>query len=316
MTINDPTSFSEQPEERLDEAFSEVFDLVDETVEQITDIEVDEQLRRVLKRAALDPTGQIDPNRIDLEHIAALELSGVTDALMDHKRDELLVCMLASAQEELVAARTEAIATRLAVQRAAAHAAAIIADAELRAKERTAEIIRGADAYVDTALGRAQEILEQAHTDAAQLMADAEQRAAEIAATGDRSPAATVDNTDSCGYSVGVLADGETQAGEAASGEPAAADRSECQDVLAEVYLYLDLECADERRSLIREHLSEIPSSLREHGIEQEVKALVARCCGTQLTPAEIKQRLRQKLAELVADSDTRHGVGGERYSG
>jgi len=81
---------------------------------------------------------------------------------------------------------------------------------------------------------------------------------------------------------------------------------TDCSDVLAEVYLYLDLECADERRGLIREHLDECSPCLREFGIEQEVKALVARCCGAELAPADLKARLRSKLSELVMNSDSR----------
>jgi mycothiol system anti-sigma-R factor len=81
---------------------------------------------------------------------------------------------------------------------------------------------------------------------------------------------------------------------------------TDCRDVLEEVYLYLDLECTDDRRMVIREHLDECSPCLREYGIEQEVKALVARCCGSELAPAELKQRLRLKLAELVVNADTR----------
>jgi mycothiol system anti-sigma-R factor len=74
---------------------------------------------------------------------------------------------------------------------------------------------------------------------------------------------------------------------------------TDCGDVLREVYLYLDLECADERRELIRAHLGECHPCLREYGIEQEVKALVARCCGNETAPAELRQRLRLKLSEI-----------------
>ena len=62
-------------------------------------------------------------------------------------------------------------------------------------------------------------------------------------------------------------------------GEP---HETDCREVLAEVYLYLDLECTDDRRDLIRHHLDECSPCLREYGIEQEVKALVARCCGDE----------------------------------
>jgi mycothiol system anti-sigma-R factor len=78
----------------------------------------------------------------------------------------------------------------------------------------------------------------------------------------------------------------------------------ECENVLDEVYLYLDLECSDQRRQLIKQHLDECSPCLREYGIEQEVKALVARCCGAENAPDELKARLRAKLAELSAASE------------
>jgi mycothiol system anti-sigma-R factor len=86
-------------------------------------------------------------------------------------------------------------------------------------------------------------------------------------------------------------------------GEP---HETDCSEVLAEVYLYLDLETTDERRELIRAHLDECAPCLREYGIEHEVKALVARHCGNDHAPAELKARLRQRLAELVAEADAR----------
>jgi mycothiol system anti-sigma-R factor len=75
--------------------------------------------------------------------------------------------------------------------------------------------------------------------------------------------------------------------------------KENCRDVIGEVYLYLDLECADERRKLIQQHLDECSPCLREYGIEQEVKALVGRCCGSENAPDELKERLRAKLNEL-----------------
>ena len=80
----------------------------------------------------------------------------------------------------------------------------------------------------------------------------------------------------------------------------------DCDQILEEVYLYLDLECSDERRTLIQTHLDECSPCLREYGIEQEVKALVARCCGGDTAPLELKQRLRVRLAELVFEAESR----------
>ena len=76
--------------------------------------------------------------------------------------------------------------------------------------------------------------------------------------------------------------------------------KSDCREVLTEVYLYLDLECSETRRDSIRAHLDECSPCLREFGIEQEVKALVARCCGDETAPPTLRERLRAKLAEIV----------------
>jgi mycothiol system anti-sigma-R factor len=86
-------------------------------------------------------------------------------------------------------------------------------------------------------------------------------------------------------------------------GEP---HETDCGEVLAEVYLYLDLECADERRELIRHHLDECSPCLREYGIEHEVKALVARCCGAETAPRQLRDRLRLRLSEVVIELDSR----------
>jgi mycothiol system anti-sigma-R factor len=81
---------------------------------------------------------------------------------------------------------------------------------------------------------------------------------------------------------------------------------TDCREVLAEVYLYLDLECADDRRDVIRQHLDECSPCLREYGIEQEVKALVARCCGAETAPAALRERLRVRISELVIEANSR----------
>jgi mycothiol system anti-sigma-R factor len=82
----------------------------------------------------------------------------------------------------------------------------------------------------------------------------------------------------------------------------------ECGDILTEVYLFLDLECSDERRAIIQSHLDECSPCLREFGIEQEVKALVARCCGADRAPMELRERLRAKIAALVVETTREPG--------
>ncbi|MEV6298346.1 mycothiol system anti-sigma-R factor [Actinoplanes sp. NPDC051861] len=82
--------------------------------------------------------------------------------------------------------------------------------------------------------------------------------------------------------------------------------KPDCTLVLSEVYLYLDLECSEDRRRLIQKHLDECSGCLREFGIEHDVKALVGRCCGDERAPAELRDRLRSKLDQLEVQTETR----------
>ena len=67
-----------------------------------------------------------------------------------------------------------------------------------------------------------------------------------------------------------------------------------------------DLDCGNCLLLLIRHHLDECSPCLREYGIEQEVKALVARCCGSDKAPMELRERLRLKIAQFVLEADSR----------
>ena len=81
---------------------------------------------------------------------------------------------------------------------------------------------------------------------------------------------------------------------------------TDCSVVLSEVYLYLDLECSEDRRALIQKHLDECSRCLSEYGIEHDVKALVGRCCGDERAPLELRDRLRHKLDQLEVQTETR----------
>jgi mycothiol system anti-sigma-R factor len=75
-----------------------------------------------------------------------------------------------------------------------------------------------------------------------------------------------------------------------------------CEEVLDEVYRYLDGELSAHECEHIREHLDECGPCLREYGVEQEVKALVARSCGCESAPEELKSRLLVKLQSITVD--------------
>ena len=78
--------------------------------------------------------------------------------------------------------------------------------------------------------------------------------------------------------------------------------RIPCREVLAEVFLFIDGECTEARRTLIKQHLEECAPCLRKFGIEDEVKALVHRCCGNDRAPDSLRERIRVRLAEVTIE--------------
>jgi mycothiol system anti-sigma-R factor len=74
---------------------------------------------------------------------------------------------------------------------------------------------------------------------------------------------------------------------------------TDCAEVIDRVYLYLDGEVEPAVRARIRVHLDECGPCLRRYGIEQEVKALVHRCCGGESAPDGLRDRVLVRLREL-----------------
>jgi mycothiol system anti-sigma-R factor len=79
----------------------------------------------------------------------------------------------------------------------------------------------------------------------------------------------------------------------------------DCSEVIEQVYLYLDGEIDDVARMKVREHLDECAPCLRQFGLEQDVKALVARCCGGDTAPDGLKERLIVRLQEVRVELGT-----------
>ncbi|MGH4015817.1 MAG: mycothiol system anti-sigma-R factor [Pseudonocardiaceae bacterium] len=75
---------------------------------------------------------------------------------------------------------------------------------------------------------------------------------------------------------------------------------TDCSEVLAEVWLFLDNECDHERRALLQRHLEECGPCLEEFGLVEHLKALLARKCRGDHAPDALKQRLRQSIREIV----------------
>jgi len=79
----------------------------------------------------------------------------------------------------------------------------------------------------------------------------------------------------------------------------------DCDDVIRDVYLYLDDESDSAARDRIRTHLDACAPCLRQYGLEQDLKSLVARCCGGDVAPDGLKSRIRVRLTEVVIETTT-----------
>ncbi|GAA2790659.1 mycothiol system anti-sigma-R factor [Saccharopolyspora taberi] len=91
-------------------------------------------------------------------------------------------------------------------------------------------------------------------------------------------------------------------------------EHASCDDVLAEVWLFLDNECDRERRAALQKHLDDCGSCLEHYGIEEHIKALLHRKCGGEHAPAELKERLRASIRDTVlrqAEVTVEHGPDG-----
>jgi mycothiol system anti-sigma-R factor len=77
---------------------------------------------------------------------------------------------------------------------------------------------------------------------------------------------------------------------------------TDCSEVLAEVWLFLDHECDQKRRALLAQHLDECAPCLAQYGIDEALKRLLASKCGGEHASLEFKERLRQQIRVAVLD--------------
>jgi len=77
----------------------------------------------------------------------------------------------------------------------------------------------------------------------------------------------------------------------------------DCEDVLKDVFLFIDDESDPAVVNRIRQHLDGCGPCLRQYGLEQDVKSLVARCCGGDVAPASLRASIRVRLTEVVIET-------------
>ncbi|MBV9013302.1 MAG: mycothiol system anti-sigma-R factor [Pseudonocardiales bacterium] len=84
------------------------------------------------------------------------------------------------------------------------------------------------------------------------------------------------------------------------SGDPRDTD---CHEVLEQLWLLLDNECDHERRELLQRHLDDCGPCLERFGLEEHLKALLARKCGGDHAPDALRQRLLQSIREIMSQA-------------
>ncbi|MEV6910305.1 mycothiol system anti-sigma-R factor [Amycolatopsis sp. NPDC051071] len=77
-------------------------------------------------------------------------------------------------------------------------------------------------------------------------------------------------------------------------------DKVKCEEALADIYLLLDRECSAERDEALRKHIEDCPPCLEEYGIDEHLKQLLARKCGGDHAPDDLKTRLRASIRQTV----------------
>ena len=74
-----------------------------------------------------------------------------------------------------------------------------------------------------------------------------------------------------------------------------------CSEVLDRIYAYLDGELGDSDCAKVREHLDECGPCLREYGLEGAVKRLVAKHCGYDRVPSDLRAKVLMRIQEVRA---------------
>ena len=73
-----------------------------------------------------------------------------------------------------------------------------------------------------------------------------------------------------------------------------------CAEVIAEVWTLLDGECTEETRQKLRKHLEACPGCLRHYGLEERIKALIARKCRGEKAPEHLRERLLLEIRQTT----------------
>jgi len=91
---------------------------------------------------------------------------------------------------------------------------------------------------------------------------------------------------------------------------------TECSEVLGHLYEYLDNEMSDANCAKFQQHFTECRRCLEMYGLEQAVKKLVKRCCGSDDVPGDLRAKVMMRIelirsGEVVPDPEAGNGAAG-----
>jgi mycothiol system anti-sigma-R factor len=74
---------------------------------------------------------------------------------------------------------------------------------------------------------------------------------------------------------------------------------TDCSEVLERLYEYLDGELDTHDLGKIKQHLHECGPCLTEHQVEQMLKALVRRSCGSECAPDQLRAKIMVQITQV-----------------
>ncbi|HEU5266510.1 MAG TPA: mycothiol system anti-sigma-R factor, partial [Jatrophihabitans sp.] len=77
----------------------------------------------------------------------------------------------------------------------------------------------------------------------------------------------------------------------------------DCSEVIHQIFTFIDNEMDQADCAVIQKHLDECTPCLKQFGLEQDLRSLIARCCGGDQAPASLHQRIRLRISELTIET-------------
>ncbi|WP_084614990.1 mycothiol system anti-sigma-R factor [Nakamurella lactea] len=100
----------------------------------------------------------------------------------------------------------------------------------------------------------------------------------------------------------------DTNAATGGSELPHESEHSECDQVLRDVWLFLDNEMDAGARAAVQRHLDDCSPCLDETDLEQKFKDLVHRTCGGERAPEQLRNRLTTAISAVTVTAVTDTG--------